>query len=199
MTLKNDKNSIVSGIFFKKIRKSFNYTQLEVAMRAELSIRHYQSIENGSVTCRVDTLEKILAIYNYTFFNFFDECIKNEFHSKGVQAVDSLLDKELYRFLVTDSNGLVIDYSKDAGSWSGYRHKDVVGNHFYIWDFVEKEFEKKFLKAGFKLVSLLQPHPIPWIGHLKQKEGKSLKVKVYWKYILLNNQFNGIELIAIRI
>lgn len=185
-------------MFLKKLRKNFKYTQLEVAMRAELSIRHYQSIENGSVTCRVDTLEKILAIYNYTFLNFLDECIKNEFQSKGVQAIDSLLDKELYRFLVTDADGLVIDYAKDAGSWSGYKYSDVVGNSFYIWDFVEKEFEKNFLKAGFKLVGLLQPHPVSWIGQLKQKEGKPLKVKVYWKYRLLNNKFNGIELIAVR-
>jgi transcriptional regulator with XRE-family HTH domain len=193
------KISVVIGDFLKKLRKNFNYTQFDVAVKSELSMRHYQSIEHGSVTCKVDTLEKILSIYNYTFLSFLDECMNKEFQNKGITAMSSMLSPDTFRYLTTDSKGRVTEYAKDAGHWSGYTYDDVMNSNFYIWDFVESDIEKSFLKTIFTVVGKLQPTPIAWTGSLKQKNGKHLRVKVYWKYRHQNLIFDGIELIAIRI
>lgn len=87
------------GQLLKKIRLNLNCSQLDVALNAGMSIRHYQNIEYGHVKCRIDTLEKILATLNCNFFGFYEQLIFELF--KNGNSI------ELKKYLIPDSYILI--------------------------------------------------------------------------------------------
>lgn len=58
----------------KKLRRSRGLTQVQVAMRAQMSVRNYQRIEAGKCQPRIQTAKSIAEALNCTVEELFPTC-----------------------------------------------------------------------------------------------------------------------------
>jgi transcriptional regulator with XRE-family HTH domain len=145
-------NSEVSnkiGQILKLIRNKKKQTQYDVALKSGLSIRHYQNIEYGKIKCQMDTLSKILSIYELTIFNFFTEFVLEHYYHDGVEILYDLFGNNYFGFRRFDFEGTCIYQNEYDELITGMKYEDVVGK-VKLWDDVEDEKLKNFIALSFK-------------------------------------------------
>jgi PAS domain S-box-containing protein len=171
----------ILGSCLRQLRESQAFSQINVAEQAQLSIRNYQDIEYGVRKCRIDTVSKILEVYNLTIFNFFDAYLMEEFYKTGFEPLNQILSEENFAISSINTEGIFTYAGPNILNLIGYQANEIVGK-MYLWETVKLPQEKLFVEGVFKLIQLTRPHPFSWQGQLISKTGNAVTVKVYWRY-----------------
>ena len=123
-----DNNEVINkiGKILKHIRVKTKQSQYDVALKSGLSIRHYQNIEYGKIKCQMDTLSKILSVYELTIFNFFTDFILEHFYHEGVDFLYDLFGKHYFGFRRFDFEGTCIHQGEYDEYITGMKYEEVV-------------------------------------------------------------------------
>ncbi len=192
-----DSNEVISkvGKILKLIRIKKKKSQNEVALNSGLSIRHYQNIEYGKVKCQVDTLSKILSVYELTIFNFFTEFLLDQYYQEGVEFLYDLFGNNYFGFRRFDLEGTCIHQGEYDEYITGMKYEEVVGK-VKLWHDIEDEKMKSFVSLSFKYFIKTLPRNFsvktniknhllgtskPYMGYCrfeKNKTGKKMAIEI---------------------
>ncbi len=133
-------------------------SQLEVSLQSGISARHYQEIEYGRKNCQIDTLTKILKIYNINVFSFFSSFLIDEFNENGVEALYDIFGDKVFGYRRFDLQGTVTYQCAQSVAITGMTDEQVIGK-MKIWsdlsDSAMVNFIMDTLKTCFTYLPLL--------------------------------------------
>jgi len=89
----------------RELRKRCNLTQVELAMRVGIQQSDLSRIENGEYRVSLDTLFRLLRVFDLTIGQFFDQLAT----SRGLGGLDPVLVERL-RDLSEEGRGEVLDF-----------------------------------------------------------------------------------------
>jgi len=183
------------GHILRALRKKSKLSQLEVSFQSNVSIRNYQEIEYGNKNCQIDTLSKILQIYNINIFTFFNSYFIDEFRVNGVGPLYEVFGSNAFGYRKFDCTGTVIYQCPHSSFITGMSDEDVL-NKMKVWSDLSDPSMVIFIKNGFKALIRLQPTPPSWkVNILNHKTKTTSPFMGYMRYS--RNSFQ--ELIGIEI
>lgn len=185
------------GRYLRILREGNNYSQLKISLAAGLSTRNYQDIEYGITKCRIDTLAKILNVYGYNIFNFFEAYIIGIFYFEGFQGLSKVIDPESYSYLKVSKDGLILNAIIGSEGMTGLSKNQL--EKLYFWDLLSSPAEKVFVKEMFYLITKTKAQPVPWTGDIVSIDGQTIKVKAYWRYnINIDGEVTDFEIVTFK-
>lgn len=185
------------GTYLRKLRENKSLTQSNLALQADLSLRHYQDIEYGLRRSRIDTLQKVLSIYKINIFDFLHSHVIDEFYKTGSEVLYSFLDQEDFTVCRLDNNG-VYTYLSNHGP-AVIKDKsvtDLMGKG-KMWDYLQSPIERLFLESIFSLVLKIKPTPFPWKGNLARSDGEVIPIVAFWRYVQ-DDKGSILEIVAFK-
>lgn len=184
------------GEILRSLRKSNNLSQLEVSLQCNVSARNYQEIEYGNKNCQIDTLTKILKIYNINIFTFFSSYFIDEFRDNGVEPLYEVFGQNAFGYRKFDLQGTVIYQCPFSRIITGMEDEEVVGK-MKIWSDLTDPAMVVIVRAGMKAFLKLQPTPPSWKVQIKNhKTGGTNPFMGFLRYSKLPGQeITGVEIV----
>lgn len=165
--MNNDLNPAIKiGQILKSLRKKHHLSQLEVSLRCNISTRHYQEIEYGKKNCQINTLTKILKIYEVNIFSFFSSFFIDEFQQNGVEALYQIFGDRAFGYRKFDREGTVIYQCKYSVEITGMTDEQAIGK-MKIWSDLSDPAMVMFIKTGLKYFINMLPTPPSWKVRIK--------------------------------
>ena len=188
--------AIKIGQILKSLRKKHNLSQLEVALRCDISPRHYQEIEYGNKNCQINTLTKILKIFDVSIFSFFTSFFTDEFQKNGVAPLYDIFGHKAFGYRSFDLDGTVTFQCEYSRMITGMSDEEVVGK-MKLWSDLTDPGMITFVKTGLKYLINYLPTPPSWKVYIKNhKTQKSHPFMGYCRYTRgAKNKVIGIEVI----
>jgi transcriptional regulator with XRE-family HTH domain len=193
---KETSTSMKIGYILKSLRKNLDLTQIEVANRCDISARNYQEIEYGNSNCQIDTLTKILGLYNINLFTFFSTYFINEFAENGVEPLYEVFGRSAFGYRKFDIEGTVTYQCPFSRIITGMEDNAVIGK-MKIWSDLTDSSMVTLLRSGLKLFLRLQPSPPSWKVNIKNhKTNSSNPFMGFMRYSRNEQQeLTGIEIV----
>lgn len=186
------------GKYLRNLREGNNYSQLKISLAAGLSTRNYQDIEYGVTKCRIDTLAKILNVYGYNIFNFFEGYLIGIFYMHGFEGLSRVIDPESYSYLRVTKEGKIYEAILGSEGISGFKKNQI--ENLYFWDLFSSSIEKVFVKEMFDLIIKTKAQPVPWTGEIVDINKNTVRVKAYWRYNLnADNEVTDFEIVTFKV
>lgn len=149
------------GQILKSLRLKHGLSQLEVSLRCEISPRHYQEIEYGRKNCQINTLTKILKIYEVNIFSFFTSFFIDEFQKNGVDVLYQIFGDRAFGYRKFNLEGTVTYQCKYSVEITGMTDDQVIGK-MKVWSDLEDPAMAIFVKTSLKYFINLLPTPPSW-------------------------------------
>lgn len=173
LCMSDDKSAATKiGQILRSIRRKHKLTQLEVSLQSDMSTRHYQAIEYGKKNCQVNTLTKILNIYNINLFSFFNSFFIEEFHNNGVAGLYDIFGDKAFGYRTFDLEGTVTYQCKHSVTITGMKDEDVIGK-MKIWSDLTDPAMIMFIKTSLKYFLSYLPTPPSWKVNIKNHAKKT--------------------------
>lgn len=178
------------GQILRSLRNKKKLSQLEVALQCNLSPRHYQELEYGKKNCQIDTLTKILNVYDMNIFSFFTSFFVDEFNINGVKGLYEILGNEAFGHRAFDLEGTVVYQCPYSIKITGMKDEDVIGK-MKIWSDLTDPAMITFIQMSLKYFVNYLPTPPSWkvrirnhanntshpfVGYLRYKRDSNEKV-----------------------
>ncbi len=195
--MKHESSTAVKfGQILRKLRKKNNFSQLEVSLRSEISQRHYQEIEYGKKNCQLNTLTKILNIYNINIFSFFNSFFIDEFNENGVSGLYEIFGNKAFGYRTFDLNGTVTYQCPHSVAITGMSDEEVIGK-LKIWSDLTDKAMIGFIKISIKNLLIHLPALPSWKVSIKNHvKNTSAPFMGYARYSRnKNNKVTGLEIV----
>ena len=160
------------GQILQSLRKKNKLTQLEVSLQSDISTRHYQAIEYGKKNCQVNTLTKILKIYNINLFSFFTSFLIDEFNQNGVKNLYEIFGDKAFGYRTFDLDGTVTYQCRQSVTITGMKDEDVIGK-MKVWSDLTDPAMISFVKMSMKHFLNYLPTPPSWKVNIKNHATKT--------------------------
>lgn len=154
------------GQILKKLRIKHKLSQLELSLQCGLSVRHYQEIEYGKKNCQVNTLTKILEIYNINIFSFFTSFFIDEFNHNGVDGLYEIFGEKAFGLRRFDLDGTVTYQCPHSVTITGMSDDEVLGK-MKIWSDLSDPAMIKVVKVSVKHFFKYLPTLPSWKVNIK--------------------------------
>ncbi len=154
------------GEILKSLRKKKGLSQLEASLRSEVSLRHYQEIEYGKKNCQINTLTRILKIYEVNIFSFFNSFFIDEFFHNGVEHLYDIFGDRAFGYRRFDLKGTVTYQCKYSVEITGMTDDQVIGK-MKIWSDLSDPSMAIFVKTSLKYFVNYLPTPPAWKASIK--------------------------------
>lgn len=184
------------GQILVNLRKKNKLSQMEVSLQCGISPRHYQEIEYGKKNCQVNTLTKILKIYNINLFSFFTSFFIDEFNQNGVDGLYEIFGNTTFGYRKFDINGTVTYQCPHSVTITGMKDEDVIGK-MKIWSDLSDPAMISFIKMSLKFFMTFQPTPPSWKVRIKNHTTHTSAPYIgFARYARgMDNTVNGLEIV----
>ena len=169
--------SLKLGSILKALRLSKGLSQQDLASETEISYRNYQEIEYGKTNCKIDTLTKILKVYDLNIFSFFTMFMEEEFRDHGPDFLHQVLGESSFALRRFDLKGVVTYQCRMSRIVTGLEDHEVVGI-MKLWSDLSEPSMEQLVRMGFRAVMKLRP-PLPtWKAQIKNHRTQASKAYV---------------------
>lgn len=104
---------------------------------------------NTEKNCQVNTLTKILKIYNINLFSFFISFFIDEFNQNGVAGLYEIFGNNTFGYRTFDLNGTVTYQCPHSVTITGMTNEQVIGR-MKIWSDLGDSAMANFIKISMK-------------------------------------------------
>ncbi len=200
MDLSEKSSPIKLGSILKSLRLAKGLSQQDLALETKVSYRNYQEIEYGNTSCKMDTLAKILKVYDLNVFSFFSMFMDEEFRSNGPEFLYHVFGENSFALRRFDLEGVVTYQCPMSRIVTGLEDHEAVGI-MKLWSDLSESSMERFVRLGFRALISLKP-PLPsWKAQIKNHHTQVSKAYMgYGRYLnKLDGECTGLEVILFPI